>query len=79
MPVVPVRMTEAWLLFDQLSIRAAAGNPRGVEELNLPKLDTIENIPDPKATLYKALTLASGLSTRRRSKFPAQERVHLQK
>jgi len=28
-PVVPVRMTEAWLLFDALAIRFAAGNPNG--------------------------------------------------
>jgi hypothetical protein len=28
-PVVPVRMTEAWLLIDEAAIRSAAGNPRG--------------------------------------------------
>ena len=27
--VVPVRMTEAWLLFDEKAIRKAAGNPNG--------------------------------------------------
>ena len=28
-PVVPVRMTEAWLLADESAIRSAAGNPNG--------------------------------------------------
>lgn len=35
-PVVPVRMTEAWLLFDEPAVRAAAGNPAGVVPLDLP-------------------------------------------
>jgi len=69
-------MTEAWLLFDEPSIRAAAGNPNGTEHLGLPPMDTIENIPDPKALLHKALAVASGYNSRRRSRFPVQQRVH---
>lgn len=37
-PVIPVRMTEAWLLGHELSIRSAAGNPNGSENLELPDL-----------------------------------------
>src|SRR5690606_18674132 len=32
-PVVPVRMTEAWLLFDESAIRRAADNPNGTVDL----------------------------------------------
>jgi len=34
--VVPVRMQEAWLLFDETALRKAAGNPNGTQKLNLP-------------------------------------------
>ena len=76
-PVVPVRMTEAWLLVDELSIRFAAGNPNGKEELDLPEIGKLEDIPDPKTVLYDALSRASGRNARRRSTFPVHQRVHL--
>jgi hypothetical protein len=44
--VVPVRMHEAWLLFDERALRRAAGNPNGGELLDLPGADQIEGIPD---------------------------------
>lgn len=68
-PVVPVRMTEAWLLIDEAAIRRAAGNPSGTVALNLPRPRAIENLADPKAVLYEALHSASELSGRRRRKF----------
>jgi hypothetical protein len=37
-PVVPVRMTEAWLLADEFAIRSAPGNPNGTQSLDLPDL-----------------------------------------
>ena len=43
--VVPVRMTEAWLLFDIPAIRAAAGNPNGSVDLDLPRLADVEGLP----------------------------------
>ena len=67
--VIPVRMQEAWLLFDEPAIRRAAGNPNGNQPLNLPKLKTIEHEPDPKNLLYEILRQASGLSGRRRKNF----------
>ena len=67
--VVPVRMQEAWLLFDESAIRNAAGNPNGRDELALPKLSAIESIPDPKAVLHGLLRQACGLSGRRLKNF----------
>ena len=69
--VIPVRMQEAWLLFDERAIRSAAGNPHGREELVLPKPSEIEAIPDPKAMLHGLLRKACGLSGRRLKKFAA--------
>jgi hypothetical protein len=69
MPVVcavPVRMTEAWLLFDEAAIRRAAGCPNGTMPLNLPALKNAESVADPKEVLHEALTVASNLSGRRR-------------
>ncbi|HWQ13278.1 MAG TPA: hypothetical protein VNL77_10780 [Roseiflexaceae bacterium] len=63
--VVPVRMQEAWLLFDEAAIRAAAGNPYGRKELHLPRLADLEGLPDPKATLQQLIRAASGLHGRR--------------
>ena len=68
-PVVPVRMTEAWLLIDELAIRAAAEIPRGSIALDLPRLRAIEGIADPKDVLFKALEVASEKQGRRLRKF----------
>jgi hypothetical protein len=64
--VVPVRMQEAWLLFDEAAIRWAAGNPNGKQILQLPALAQLEQLPDPKEMLYDLLREASGLEGRRR-------------
>jgi hypothetical protein len=64
--VVPVRMQEAWLLFDEAAIRWAAGNPNGKQSLQLPALAWLEQLPDPKEVLYDLLREASGLEGRRR-------------
>ncbi len=68
-PVVPVRMTEAWLLISESAIRDAASNPNGRDVLQLPKLSELEKLPDPKTTLRELLKTASGLSGRRLKKF----------
>jgi hypothetical protein len=76
--VVPVQMTEAWLLFDESAIRLAAGNPNGKNPLNLPDLSIIEQIPDPKEILFRILREASGLKGRRLKKFNmAQSRIRI--
>jgi hypothetical protein len=71
--VVPVRMTEAWFLFDEPALRKAAGNPNGQDSLALPPVSTLERIPDPKEALYGLLQQASGLSGRRLKRFRATE------
>lgn len=63
--VIPVRMSEAWLLFDKNAIRRASGNSDGNADINLPKLKKVENSPDPKELLFEALRVASEKSGRR--------------
>jgi hypothetical protein len=72
-PVVPVRMTEAWLLIDEAAIRSAAGNPRGTTILDLPRLRAIEDKADPKNVLYTALRQACELKGRRLARFSPQD------
>ncbi|MCY3785792.1 MAG: hypothetical protein OXG47_03590 [bacterium] len=67
--VVPVRMTEAWLLLDEQSIREVAGRPNSTVDLGLPPVSGIETQPDPKSLLECALETASGLTGRRRDRF----------
>lgn len=67
-PVIPVRMTEAWLLLDERSIRVVAGNPTGRAALALPKSHQAERIADPKATLRRALIEAASVTGRRRDR-----------
>lgn len=58
--VIPVRMLEAWFLFDESAIRRAAGNPNGRNYLNLPDIRSVENIPDPKELLFSIIRESSG-------------------
>lgn len=67
--VIPVRMQEAWLLFDENAIRYAAENPNGKMPLLLPPLSGIENRPDPKQDLHEVLRTASGLRSHRLRSF----------
>ncbi|NMO35326.1 DUF4276 family protein [Streptomyces sp. GMY01] len=63
--VVPVRMLEAWLLLDEMSIRQVAENPNGRMKLALPKGTAVEGIKDPKKLLKDTLAIASGYTGRR--------------
>jgi len=67
--VVPVRMMEAWLCFDERAIRKAAGHPNGTLPLELPPLKRVESRPDPKNDLRQALQDASEHTGRRLKKF----------
>lgn len=73
--VIPVRMTEAWLLFDESAIRFAAGNRSGQNPLHLPNVNMLENLPDPKADLYSLIREASNLQGRRLKRLNPGERV----
>ncbi len=68
-PVIPIRMTEAWLLIDMTAIRKAAGNPNGGTELNLPRLRELENLRDPYSVLSDLINNASELRGRRLKRF----------
>ncbi|MDE3721085.1 hypothetical protein PWG71_06770 [Nocardiopsis sp. N85] len=68
-PVIPIRMTEAWLLVDETAIRKVAANPNGRCRLNIPPLHKIESVPDPKAELKRVLADASELSGRKLKQF----------
>ena len=75
-PVVPVRMTEAWLMFDEGAIREAARNPNGDMPLGLPSGSAAESVRHPKEVLHSALSSASGLTGRRLRKFNSGSAVH---
>lgn len=75
-PVVPVRMSEAWLLFDESAIRRAAGNPNGRVKLKLPAVKNLERETDPKETLKELLLEASGLNGRRLKSFAHQRAMY---
>ena len=65
--VVPVRMTESWLLVDVQKIREVAGFHDGTADLDLPPSPSrIEAIRDPKSRLRKALVLAKRPPKRRK-------------
>ena len=71
--VVPVRMQETWLLFDEPAINHAAGNSSNRQSLNLPPINWLEDLPDPKTELHERLKQASNLKGRRLSGFPVSE------
>lgn len=78
LPVIPVRMTEAWLLLDESTIRQVAGNPRGRAALGLPTPAEAERIADPKHLLSECLLKAAGMTGRRHTqavkRFPQHRR-----
>lgn len=75
--VIPVQMTEAWLLHDEEAIRKAAENPSGRDYLPLPSLHELETQKHAKTILLTILRDASGLSGRKLQKFEAYERRRL--
>ena len=68
-PIVPVRMSESWILIEERAIRIAAGNPNGKSRINLPKPHKLENVQDPKQALFGKLIIASNLKGRHLKKF----------
>ena len=63
--VIPVRMTEAWLLIDEAALRTAAGAPRGRQIVTLPPVRELESLADPKTLLGELIRMASGVQGRR--------------
>ena len=65
-PVIPVRMSESWLLFNGSAIAKAAGKPSS--RVPVPSVAQIEDIPDPKDRLDELLFDAAGAPTGRRGR-----------
>lgn len=82
-PIIPIRMTEAWLLLSDADIRWVAGNPGGTRPLSLPTLHEAERMADPKARLREALLAAAEVTGRRhlqhRKRFPQHRRQLLER
>lgn len=64
--VMPVRMSEAWILFDGSAIARAAGSPSA--QVSVPRVTEIESIAEPKDLLEKLLFEAAGSPGGRRGK-----------
>jgi hypothetical protein len=75
-PVIPVRMTEAWLVLDEKLIRMVAGNPNGRVPLPMPDPGKAERIADPKDLLKELLVTASELTGRKRRIFQSRFPYH---
>lgn len=75
--VIPVRMLEAWFIFDELAIRKAAGNPHGRNSFNLPNVNSLETLPDPKGIIFDLLRASSGRSGVRLKKLNLHQCVFL--
>ncbi|WP_375419313.1 hypothetical protein [uncultured Hymenobacter sp.] len=75
--VVPVQMTETWLLHNEDAIRLAAENPSGRMALPLPDVHSLELLKQAKTVLLAILREASGLTGRRLLRFEAHERRRL--
>jgi hypothetical protein len=66
--IVPVRMTEAWMLADTELLKAEIGTARSDHDLNIHCVP--ERVADPKAVIEEAIRLA-------RADFPARRRRQL--
>lgn len=75
-PIIPIRMTEAWLLISENAIRYAAENRNGTVPLAMPSLSRLESLNDPKECLYELLRTASQKTGRRLREFKPQRYVH---
>jgi len=74
--IVPVRMTEAWLLFDENQLKQAAGNPRYPGVLAMPPVRDLDTLRDPKDVLFGLLRAASGAYGRRAKTFRPEQAAH---
>jgi len=75
--IIPIRMTEAWLLIDENAIKFACGNPHSKVKLSLPRCKDLEHIPNPKKTLEDLIIKGSELSKRRLKKLNVRHAIQL--
>ena len=70
--VIPVRMTESWLITSEKVIKDAVGNSHSKAKLALPLQNKIESC-DSKAVLFSALIKASEYGAQRRRTFKPEQ------
>jgi len=75
--VIPVRMIEAWCLIDIVAIRKASGNPNGNNALDIPRIEKLEQLPNPKLIIKSLIESASGLNSTRIRKLKIQKCIFL--
>ncbi|MFN8345323.1 MAG: hypothetical protein U0X91_09975 [Spirosomataceae bacterium] len=75
--VVPIKMMETWLLIDREAIKKAAGNRNYNVPIELPSLQKLEKVQDPKALLHEILKQVSGRKSRNLKSFNVHAAVHL--
>ncbi len=67
LPIIPIRMTEAWMLADTAALRTVIGTTLSAHELGLPgHAHEVEAVLDPKHTLNQAMQAATSRRRRRR-------------
>ena len=67
--LIPVQMTEAWMMADLNLLKEKIGTNKSNEELGLPvRVNAIESISDPKNVINEALRVAQEEQSRRRKK-----------
>jgi hypothetical protein len=72
-PVVPVRMTEAWVLADQAAVRFALGASPSTRMIDLPASPRVaERVAKPKLTLSQAIERVASATRSRRKKSVAE-------
>lgn len=76
-PVIPIKMTETWLLTNVAAIRKASGSRNQSLHIPLPPVNKLEVENNPKEKLYELLKSASGLKGRRLASFNERHAVHL--
>jgi Domain of unknown function (DUF4276) len=75
--IIPIKMMENWLLIDETAIKKAAGNRNYSKQINLPQINKIESLNEPKLFLHDLLKEVSGKKSRQLKNFNVQQAVHL--
>ncbi len=75
--IVPIVMMEAWLLFDELSIKKAAENRNYKGKIQLPSSKVIENEREPKKLLQDLLKTVSCKTKRNLKTFNINKAIQL--
>ena len=64
------------MLIDEAALRRAAGNPNGTQPLDIPDVQKLEELSDPKQLIRELLSQASGLQGRRLERFNWRSSAH---